>query len=133
MQLWMDGDSLSGARCPHFMNAFEEVLFRDASIMILTMGMAFKAHLEVWKDAAMREMAIIIIFSMGTNLILNGDGFGIFEGAANAINLLELYSDEGDLCSVAHHTVKAARDLCGGGERDILCVFSKRIPCSCLK
>ena len=70
-------------------------------------------------------MAIGILLSVGTNMILNAndvDG-GMELGIAIAILLL-------DVCTCPGH--KLAIRLANGNKRDILKFYSKRLSCSCL-
>ena len=122
----------SGHAVHIFMNSFEEAMLSGAMLEHITK--TFQQHREVWQDATMRDMAISIISSIGTNFILEDiDQIETARGVAMGIILLEHHDGEGDdLCSAAIGGAAALRDLAGGGARDVIRFYSKRISCSCL-
>ena len=78
----------------------------------------------MWNDVECRQMAIGVLLSAGTNMILNAndvDG-GMERGIAIAILSLDAWS-----CPPSKLAI-----LADGNERDILKFYSKRLSCSCL-
>ena len=102
-----------------------------------------RANPEIWNDNNNREMAIKILLSIGTNMLLlskstNNCNASSCSSLANAITILECYDEKiTDIDDIVYTRGVAAklRDLDSGGTqmRDILKLFSKRTTCSCLK
>jgi hypothetical protein len=108
------------------MNAFDqEWMAGDGGNddVVNVMENLYKKHGDVWSDVECRQMAIGLLLSVGTNLILNAndvDG-GMERGIATAIWFLDA-SCPGQKLAI----------LADGNERDILKFYSKRLSCSCL-
>jgi hypothetical protein len=134
-------DVLCNHRCPtipdpshpvaKFMNSLKG--HEKAGPLIGVMKNSFKHHREVWEVAALRKMAIGVLVTMGTNIILSGDhDFGI--DFTHFFTLLEEYDSSGDLDAAEFASTPTIRDVrLGGGERELIRFYSKRIICSCLK
>ena len=98
---------------------------------------------EIWNDNNNREMAIKILLSIGTNMLLlskcaNNSNAIYCSLIANVITLLEGYDDnitDIDDIVYARGVSSKVRDHDSGDSqmRDILKLFSKRTTCSCLK
>ena len=103
-----------------------------------------RANPEIWNDNNNREMAIKILLSIGTNVLLLSKSTNISNSIscpliANVITILEGYdekiTDMNDILCVRSVSSKV-RDLdsCVTSQmRDLLKFYSKRITCSCLK
>ena len=92
---------------------------------------------QVWENDSYRKLAINILISFGTNLLLKKRTGGPND-VAQVILVLENYA-ENDINAALRNRVACAklRDLIGGErsttKRDVLKFFRKRISCSCLK
>ena len=102
----------------------------------------FKVHPQVWNDESYKNMAVDIMTSMGTNMLLAKGDTGVKTkmalNIARSIIILENYNGTGSYEAVSNSRVvqSKARDLhtCViSSKRDALKFFSKRVPCSCLK
>ena len=122
-----------------FMNSFEAKtqcgafqIFELSEVMEKT----FKLHPEVWNNDEYRQMAISILVSVGTNLILRGaneeDNYSFEAQFALGILLLESY-DGGDFDGTTLRAVLKGSNVAKGGKREVLKFYSKRLPCSCLQ
>ena len=120
-----------------FMNTYNTA--HDGAISFFT-GLENTFKCDVWNSAQHRQMAIDILLSMGTNIILTGNGNGggcLVEGRgiALAILLLDCYDGESSFEHLQDVTrMKLLRSMPRGcNEREVLKFFSKRLTCSCLK
>ena len=101
----------------------------------------FLEHNEVWKDDDHRRMAIDVLLSVGTNLMLsdvNNDDYEMQKIMAGDIGfvslMLECYDGRGDFVHAAHSAAaQGGTVLASGNARDVLKFYSKRLPCSCLR
>lgn len=87
-----------------------------------------KHHGEVWNDSTLREMVLDILLTIGTNFILRcgpgQKGYNILMAEACSIcALLRVVYDGND--DWLYRATAAARDLSGGGERELIRFFSK--------
>ena len=121
-----------------FMNTFYEEWSRNSIRMVL--WNTFQKLPEVWNDAEYRQIAICILLSIGTNMILDkADDNDSYEkdyekelDIAIAILLLECYDEEGAFKFACHFTAAKRTVLSNGNKRDALKFYSKRLSCSCL-
>ena len=89
----------------------------------------YETHTSVWNNTKQREMAVEILLSIGTNIILRDDDVDWASTFAIVSSVMENY--EGNF-NAAFYT-REVRDINVGGHRDTLRFFNKRISCSCLK
>jgi hypothetical protein len=85
-----------------------------------------------------RKMAFDIMVAIGVNITLDEDNLGenYFVLAAylgQAIIALEQYDGNGDYNIAIFKAVRVLSDFRGGGQRERIRFFLKRIPCTCLK
>ena len=98
------------------------------------------SHLQLWNNGNYRKMAMDILISIGTNLMLKNDTNIALSTLVSAyvIPILENYNEKVgvDLVIFTRATASKQRDLLSGSSsqrRDVLKFYSKRISCSCLK
>ena len=104
--------------------------------MIKNLRETVPTHPLVWNNDIYRKVAVKILLSMGTNMLLNNPTSTIPPVLATVILLLENYDGSCVINSTVNNRVVATkvRDLFGGSKmRDLLKFFSKRMSCSCLK
>ena len=113
-----------------------------------TLEEVFDKHIEAWKNESYREMAMNILISIGTNMmvvedtnvpLINLARLPLVLILARAIVILENHTETEDFVSVINTRSVAGklRDLrfskrCAN-KRDVLKFFRKRTACSCLK
>jgi hypothetical protein len=123
----------------HVVSLFIDALWSDSCVQkspVTFLAVTFSHHQQVWNNATFRKMAFDIMVAIGVNITLDEDNLGMnyFHLAAylgQAIFALEQYDGNGDIA-----IFKAVRVLCdfrGGGPREFIRFFLKRISCSCLK
>ena len=119
-----------------FMNTFRDTL--DKRIME-AMRCIFEAHPNVCNSDEHRQMAIGILLSVGTNIILHRateDHYKVARRIGMTILYVEYYKGKGEFMDTTFHvaTIKGTRSLpLGSSERDVLKFYSKRLTCLCLK
>ena len=119
-----------------FMNTFEEALCGNHVFGVLSDML--HAHTGVWDSDEHRQMAIDVLLSIGTNMILHRDRIDTYDHVRNiaqAILFIDCYDDKcnGNKYLLHGAVVKGPVIANCGGKRDLLKFFCKRIPCSCLK
>jgi hypothetical protein len=108
----------------------EEAIHRPMSVIITE---DFVRHSEIFDDAALRQLVISIMLTMGVNIILNDGNIGLAAVYASYILHIETYGCVGNASAAIWRSNRLLIDVIeGGGERDILRFFVKRITCSCL-
>ena len=105
--------------------------------------MTYTYHPHMLHLLSCRKMAMDILLSIGTNLMLADSNTGsatlIAHVSALFITILENCNEQVgiDLVNFTRSTATKLRDLSTGGKssqkRDLLKLYSKRITCSCLK
>lgn len=90
---------------------------------------------DVWGDEILRRTALDVLLSVGTNMLLCGEAVAGKDMARivaqEMILVLEKY--EGEFGTALINVASACADLRGGGDRELVRFYSRRIPCSCLK
>ena len=132
-----------GHAVSRFMNALLGYEYKMAALktpyhIADSLAFTFKQHPEVWDDATLRNTARGIILTIGTNLalMLDVDFYPKAKELAYSILLLEKYDVDGGFGAAAFKSSAAIRDItggAGGGVREIICFYLKRITCPCLK
>ena len=117
-----------------FMNTIDEGWNKDRDVLAVVCD-AVEVNPEVWNNADYRQMAIDILLSIGTNMILDGSNHRMAQYFGICISTLECYDGEGDSEKAQNLAqVKVLRSLpFGSGVRDALKFYTKRVACSCLK
>jgi hypothetical protein len=94
----------------------------------------FYNHRQVWDNATLRKLALNIVVSIGTNIILGIDNRIKLAYLAVTIATMEQYNGNGEdgFALAIWQGSFMAEDLLGGGEREIIRFFLKRISCTCL-
>lgn len=131
-----------GSAVCRFMECLEDLLVGNTTPAEWR-EISVQQHHQVWTDATLQKSTIDVMLRVGTNTILSDQEetvtraitvvFGI------AILLLEHYEEQSDLSHRENITVarnnshREEGNLIGGGERDALRFYAKRISCSCLK
>jgi hypothetical protein len=92
----------------------------------------FDNHRQVWDNAILRKLALDILVAIGTDFIMSTDNLNDETiRLAYIINVLEQYIGNGkDGINLANVVVD---DIIGGGEREVIRFYLKRISCTCLK
>ena len=89
--------------------------------------------IAVVKNSKLRNTALLIMASIGANIILDEQDKRRNERAivvAGDILLMEAYQKD---LKTARNIVRKIDELKGGGQREVIRFFSKRIACNCLK
>ena len=89
----------------------------------------YENYTSVWNNTEQRKMAVEILLSIGTNIILRDDDVDWASTFAIVSSVMENYEGNFD---AAFYTPEV-REINVGGHRDTLRFFNKRISCSCLK
>jgi len=120
-----------------FMDDFTTRWFSDVITVERLIKTLFSTHLQVFNDESYKQLAINIMTSMGTNLLL-GREFSWSLRICKTIAVLENYDGKGCIMkSFSSREVQSKmrdiRESVSSGLRDALKFYSKRVPCSCLK
>ena len=130
-----------GSAAYRFLCDFEEGALGRPMITPWLKGTAHQ-H-KVWADATLRKSIIDVMLRIGTNGILSGRNIYISPriavSFAGMILTLEHYKGQSDWSRLDNidfaffNSEREGRNLIGGGERELLRFYAKRVPCSCLK
>ena len=141
---------LRGDACRNDVNSFMETLYaalqKNAGHMLASMKTTYELHPQVWNDVTLRKMVVGILLRTGTNFVLTKrEAFSydvpedvedmavqMAQHFAVAALFLDRY-DGKDFRSATGEVIGKSRDMLGGGARDAIKFYNKRIPCSCLK
>ena len=111
---------------------------------------SYANHPTVWNNVEHRKMAMDILLSIGTNILVRGAGSGGARVLANGCLLLEAFAyiqsmldsvndpallatDIKTNLDLAVYSASASiRDLAGGKDRAVIRFFHKRLSCDCL-
>ena len=122
-----------------FMDDFTNRWLREVTTVKDMIKSLFQTHQQLLNDDIYKQIAIIILTRMGTNLLLVKPQDTIRASIlARSIIALEHY-DNGDSLERAIHSRQVQtklRDLdmsVSSNRRDVLKFYSKRVSCSCLK
>ena len=97
------------------------------------------SHPQLFHNGNYRKMAMDILLSIGTNLMLRKDDYfgALVRASALVIPILENYNEKVGINNFYSRQVATKlRDLSrkdSSAQRDLLKLYSKRITCSCLK
>lgn len=100
---------------------------------------SFEEHPDVWKDVENRQVAVGVLISIATNMILDRGTLGNIGHVNERLQLmiivfLDSYDGKGDYVHAIHGAMVRSPALCTScGERDMLKFFTKKLPCSCLE
>ena len=124
-----------------FMDQFYINLHHKEITVGRTLREIFKTHKHIWNNESYRKLALDILVSIGTNMLLSNDRYDIANALCFAISVvvLEQYNgstDDIDLVMNERVVASKGRDLSTNASsigRDFLKFFRKRTTCKCLK
>jgi len=119
----------------HIVYSFIQSVFDEMSVQgelsVATFTLAsYKNEPQLWHNTKNRKMAVDILRSMGTNIILNG-GIENAKILATMSSFLEHFKSEYKLAYLS--ALPISRDIQNGNDRDVMRNFHRKIACSCLK
>jgi len=117
-----------------FMNSLWEYNLGKTSSPVERMAFTFKHHNPIMRDSKLRKMAIALMLRVATDMLLDADHRNRdIDGGGEAVEILLLEECDGvDFYSTVMKSWGSIRDLTGGGEREMIKFFHKRIQCTCL-
>jgi len=122
-----------------FMDGLIESMANDLDSEVMTfIRESVTRQSSVWNDDILHETTVGIVSAMGVNTLLR-DKKEMKKRTDNANTLLastllilEHYKEKNDINAALYSSFAKIRDIGGGGDRESLRFFSKRITCSCL-
>ena len=127
----------------HAVSLFMDALWADACDQKLpfTLMKGTIVNRQVCCDATFRKMAFDVMLATGVNIIImDADNLGmkvavylVLYHLGHTISVLEHYDGDGDYILARWKTMRVVDDLRGGGEREVIRFYLKRLSCTCLK
>ena len=121
-----------------FIDQFYVNLREKGMAVLHSLRSLFETHRHIWNNESDRKLAIDILLSIGTNMMLReGSDMSGPGCVAQAIVVLEHYNDSDDIDLVVHKraVLSSWKDvsIISSERRDTLKFLRKRTTCKCLK